>query len=139
VPADGSLLVVLKAGATIPTRLRDLLSSHPYDIALADARSHHDINVIFDGMDLPLVAERLGWPRSSLVEGLCAISFVVKFLGCQPGFAYLQGLPVAWHLPRQATPRKAVPAGSVAIGGAYCGIYPAARFQPGDTVRLIAT
>lgn len=163
VPADGSVLVVLKAGATAPARLRDILSSRCHEFAPVDAHSQHEIGVNFDGVDLPLVAERLGQSRSSLIEGLCAISFVVKFLGFQPGFAYLQGLPVDWHMPRLATPRKAVPAGSVAIGGAYCGIYPAAGpggwhligrtdarlfdpsrsppalFQPGDMVRLVAT
>ena len=86
----------------------------------------------------------------------------MKFLGFQPGFAYLEGLPAQLHLPRRARPRKTVPAGSVALASGYCGIYPAAgpggwhligrtdvplfdpaasrptRFLPGDLVRLVA-
>jgi inhibitor of KinA len=43
-----------------------------------------------------------------------------------PGFPYLTGLPPRLVTPRRATPRKQVPAGSVGIGGAQTGIYPAA-------------
>lgn len=50
-------------------------------------------------------------------------------LGFTPGFAYLLGLPDALHMPRRATPRTRVPAGSVAIGGAQTGVYP--RDTPG--------
>jgi KipI family sensor histidine kinase inhibitor len=38
-------------------------------------------------------------------------------------------LDAALHVPRRATPRTRVPAGSVAIGGAQTGIYP--RELPG--------
>jgi UPF0271 protein len=41
-----------------------------------------------------------------------------------PGFAYLDGLDERLRLPRRATPRTRVPAGSVAIAGARSGIYP---------------
>ncbi|MGV2341407.1 MAG UNVERIFIED_CONTAM: allophanate hydrolase subunit 1 [Planctomycetaceae bacterium] len=42
------------------------------------------------------------------------------------GFPYLAGLPEVLHLPRRATPRLTVPAGSVAIAGGLAGIYPQA-------------
>lgn len=162
VPADGSLLVVLKPGAQAPGQLREILRGGEAYGVPADAGRRHEIRVTFDGQDLPVVAERLGLTRPGLIEGLCEISFVVKFLGFQPGFAYLEGLPEEWCIPRLETPRKSVPAGSVALGGAYCGIYPArgpggwhligrtdaqlfnpeasppALFQPGDSVRLVA-
>ena len=47
------------------------------------------------------------------------------FLGFQPGFAYLGGLDEKLHTPRRAEPRLEVPAGTVGIGGAQTGIYPA--------------
>ena len=47
------------------------------------------------------------------------------FLGFQPGFAYLGGLDETLHTPRRAAPLLEVPAGSVCIGGAQTGIYPA--------------
>jgi KipI family sensor histidine kinase inhibitor len=48
----------------------------------------------------------------------------VYFLGFKPGFAYLGGLNPRLHTPRKDTPRLAVPAGSVGIGGAQTGVYP---------------
>ena len=162
VPADGSLLVVLKPGARVAIQLQDILNGVACGVVSASVGNRHEIAVTFDGQDLPEVAEMLGLTRPGLIGGLCEISFVVKFLGFQPGFAYLEGLPDEWRVPRLDTPRKSVPAGSVALGGAYCGIYPAqgpggwhligrtdaqlfnpaasppALFQPGDSVRLVA-
>jgi inhibitor of KinA len=78
------------------------------------------------GMDLAWSAERLGMSVSQLVEAHCEAIYLVAFFGFLPGFAYLQGWPVKWALPRMDTPRTVVPAGSVAIAGAQCGIYPSA-------------
>ena len=159
--ADGSLLLVLEAGAEIPSALTELLNGQLVEADAATGR-RHEIALRFDGEDLAEVSERVGLPRSALIEWLCSLDLVVKFLGFQPGFAYLDGLPPELHLPRRANPRKRVPAGSVALGGGYCGIYPAAgpggwhllgttaepmfdpaaeppaRLQPGDSVRLVA-
>ncbi len=55
-------------------------------------------------------------------------------IGFAPGFPYLLGLDPALALPRLATPRTQVAAGSVGIGGAQTGIYP--RESPGGW-RLI--
>ena len=46
------------------------------------------------------------------------------FLGFAPGFAYLGPLPSGLVVPRRATPRTHVPAGSVAIAGGYTAVYP---------------
>jgi len=161
VPADGSLLVVLEQGGSIPPGLHDILTSRAA-IETAIAGRRHEIPVRFDGADLAEVAERAGLAPASVVDLLCSLNLGVKFLGFQPGFAYLDGLPSELHIPRLARPRKQVPAGSVALGGGYCGIYPSAgpggwhlvgttearlfdpaaappaRLQPGDTVRLVA-
>lgn len=160
VPADGSLLAVLEPGAGIPAGLLDWLESA--DMEERRQGAEHVIPVRFDGEDLESVAERTGNAVESLIARLCALDLQVAFLGFQPGFAYLRGLPAELHLPRRPTPRKRVAAGSVALGGGYCGIYPAAgpggwhvlgttqlalfdpaasppaRLQPGDTVRLAA-
>ena len=97
-------------------------------------------------------------------EGAGGSELEVAFLGFMPGFAYLVGLPAALAaLPRQASPRTRVPAGSFAVAGGYAGIYPVgspggwnllghtnvrcfnpeqqpyALFQPGDRVRLVPT
>ena len=83
------------------------------------------------------------------------------FLGVQPGFRYLGGMPEKLATPRHGEPRLSVPAGSVGIGGSQTGVYPlttpggwqligqtsAVMFDPlrdaptlvlpGDTVRFV--
>ncbi len=78
------------------------------------------------GPDLADVARHHRIPARELVRLHSEAEYRVFFLGFLPGFAYLAGLPEALHTPRRATPRTAVPAGSVGIGGAQTGIYPCA-------------
>lgn len=76
------------------------------------------------GPDLPYCADRLGMSVSKLVEAHCDQLYTVAFFGFLPGFAYLMGWPQKWAMPRLDSPRPKVVAGSVAIAGAQCGIYP---------------
>jgi inhibitor of KinA len=86
--------------------------------------------------------------------------YFVYFVGFSPGFAYLGGVPRQLHVPRLASPRKHVSAGSVGLAGEQTGIYPhdspggwqligrtplrmfvpsadpPSRLQPGDRVRF---
>lgn len=87
------------------------------------------VAVRYDGPDLAEVAALWG-VRPGEVPGIVgAITFRVAFCGFAPGFGYLTGLPARLHLPRRATPRTAVPAGSLALAGEYAGVYP--RSSPG--------
>ncbi|MFM7055737.1 MAG: 5-oxoprolinase subunit PxpB [Planctomycetota bacterium] len=112
-------------------------------------------------LDLPHVADSCRMTVEDCIELLTATVFRVRMIGFSPGFPYLSGLPEALRLPRRATPRLAVPAGSVAIAGGLAGIYPqrspggwhlvghtsvrlfdpaqtpACLLQPGDEVRLV--
>jgi KipI family sensor histidine kinase inhibitor len=45
-------------------------------------------------------------------------------LGFLPGFAYLGGVDPSLAMARRASPRTAVPAGSVGIAGQQTGVYP---------------
>lgn len=114
------------------------------------------------GPDLDEAAAQLGLTAPQLIERHSGGEYRVAMIGFAPGFPYLSGLEPALALPRLATPRTHVAAGSVAIGGAQTGIYPrpgpggwrllgrtplrlfdAARaapslLQPGDRVRLRA-
>ena len=63
------------------------------------------------------------------METLTSTEFTVAFAGFAPGFAYLTGLPPELHVPRRATPRTRVPAGSVGLAGPFAGAYP--RASPG--------
>ncbi len=76
------------------------------------------------GEDLGWAAERLRMTASQLVEAHCETIFTVAFFGFLPGFAYLEGWPAKYALPRLDSPRAKVPKGSVALAGGQCGIYP---------------
>jgi KipI family sensor histidine kinase inhibitor len=90
------------------------------------------LDVHFDGIDLPFVANFAGLPVDGLIELLTGLEFTVAFCGFAPGFAYLAGLP--WTIPRLDSPRPRVPAGSVALAAEFAGVYPTA--SPGGW-RLI--
>jgi KipI family sensor histidine kinase inhibitor len=64
------------------------------------------------------VAER------EVVDVHTSLSHRVAFCGFAPGFAYVDGLGERWQVPRRPSPRPSVPAGSLAIGGVFSGIYP---------------
>ena len=78
-----------------------------------------------EGPDLELIARHTGLSPKEVIAHHTAADYVVFFLGFQPGFAYLGGLPPCLATPRRAEPRLAVPIGSVGIGGEQTGIYPA--------------
>jgi KipI family sensor histidine kinase inhibitor len=88
-----------------------------------------ELPVVFDGPDLASVAELVGRSVPDLVAALLAVEYTVAFSGFAPGFGYLTGLPGDLHVPRRATPRTRVPAGSVGLAGPYAGAYP--RPSPG--------
>lgn len=76
--------------------------------------------------DLCDVANASGLTIPECIAVLTTSIFRVRMIGFAPGFPYLSGLPDVLHLPRRATPRLTVPAGSVAIAGGLAGIYPQA-------------
>lgn len=127
VPADGSLLLVLRRGTGMSAELRAALSAPPVAEPMQQG-ALHEIAVEYGGRagpDLPGLAEQAGMDAASYINRHTAVEYSVAFLGFQPGFPYLQGLPRALHARRRASPRVRVAAGSVAIGGTYTGIYPA--------------
>lgn len=88
-----------------------------------------EVPVVYDGEDLAEVARRTGLSTAEVVQRHTAPEYLVAFLGFAPGFPYLVGLDPALHVPRRATPRTRVPAGSVGLAGEQTGIYP--RPTPG--------
>jgi inhibitor of KinA len=75
-------------------------------------------------LDLEQVARRAKLSPTEVVDLYCAGIYCVGCIGFTPGFPFLLGLPQKLATPRRASPRKEVPAGSVAIGGKQTGIYP---------------
>ena len=78
-----------------------------------------------DGPDLAEVAARTGRAEADVVRLHASVEYRVFCVGFVPGFPYLGLVPEELALPRRATPRLHVPAGSVAIAGRQTGIYPA--------------
>jgi inhibitor of KinA len=76
------------------------------------------------GPDLAEVAQHAGMTRDEVVREHAAAEYTVYMIGFAPGFPYLAGLPEQLAMPRRDSPRLAVPAGSVGIGGRQTGIYP---------------
>jgi len=76
------------------------------------------------GPDLTEVAERTGLAPNEVVAIHTAGDYLVYMVGFMPGFAYLGGLDARIATPRRQSPRTAVPAGTVGIGGQQTGVYP---------------
>lgn len=86
-----------------------------------------DIPVLYggeDGLDLAELSAIVGLSVQELIDLHASKSYTVTAVGFLPGFAYLSGLDDRLHVPRRPTPRLRVPAGSVAVGGPYTGVYP---------------
>jgi KipI family sensor histidine kinase inhibitor len=125
VPGARTVLVrVAEPGALaeIGTLLSELV---PQPVAVAESRLV-EIPVTYGGEDLAAVADATGLSTREVVERHAAPTYTCAFCGFAPGFAYLVGLDPALHLPRRATPRTRVPAGSVAIAAEYSAVYPSA-------------
>lgn len=130
VPAARSLLVLLKPGAEPPRTLLAALETPLLSEAPEPASESHlfEIPVVYGGAagpDLAELARLKGLSEQTVVRLHASITYTVGFLGFAPGFPYLLGLPPTLATPRLPAPRTRVPAGSVAIGGAFTGIYPA--------------
>ncbi|MBX6315565.1 MAG: 5-oxoprolinase subunit PxpB [Isosphaeraceae bacterium] len=82
--------------------------------------------VLYDGEDLPDVAQRLGRTVEEIIALHAHREYDVFAIGFQPGFPYAGYLPAELSgLARREVPRVRVPAGSVAIAGRQTGVYPA--------------
>ena len=76
------------------------------------------------GPDLDDVARVHGLTPDEVIQLHSGAEYLVYMIGFMPGFAYLGGLPERIATPRRKTPRTAVPAGTVGIGGRQTGVYP---------------
>lgn len=74
--------------------------------------------------DLERLAEARRMAPEKVIALLTATTFRVYMIGFMPGFPYMGGLPAALAMPRLASPRKAVPARSLAVTGEMCAVYP---------------
>jgi biotin-dependent carboxylase-like uncharacterized protein len=113
------------------------------------------------GPDLADVAAFAGVRPQDVIARHAGTVYRVYMLGFLPGFAYLGSVPPEIAMPRRATPRMRVAAGSVGIAGPQTAVYPRASpggwqiigrtplrvfdptrtppviFAPGDSVRFV--
>lgn len=76
------------------------------------------------GPDIEFIANNAQLTKEELIQIHSGTDYLIYMLGFLPGFSYLGGLDERIHTPRLNNPRKAIPAGSVGIGGSQTGIYP---------------
>ncbi|MFF8954953.1 5-oxoprolinase subunit PxpB [Streptomyces sp. NPDC014894] len=127
---------VLLDGLDDPVRFARELAEWEIPARPAHAGEAVEVPVRYDGPDLASVAALWGMTEDEVAAVHSAAEFRVAFCGFAPGFGYLIGLPERYAVPRRATPRTSVPAGSVGLAGPYTGVYP--RSSPGGW-QLIGT
>jgi len=104
--------------------IEDLLQQEKQQIAPAFVT---EIPVCYGGTwgpDLEQVAVHAQKSVQEVIAFHTSADYLIYMLGFTPGFPYLGGLPREIACPRLATPRTAVPAGSVGIAETQTGIYP---------------
>lgn len=128
VPTFRSLLVHYDPLVTSAEALQRALAER--DLGTADAvapvRVWH-LPVLYGGAagpDLESVAAETGLSPDEVIARHSEQLYCVYVQGFLPGFAYLGDLPPELELPRLASPRVRVPAGSVAIALRMTGVYP---------------
>ena len=77
------------------------------------------------GQDLEALAEYAGMSVAEVVEVHAGRDYTVCAIGFAPGFAFLAEVDERIAMPRQASPRGRVRAGSVGIAGKQTAVYPA--------------
>jgi len=94
------------------------------EAALKERSVLHVLPVTYHGEDLQRVADHAKLDPEEVIRRHTAPEYLVAMIGFRPHFPYLLGLDRSLVTPRLDSPRTAVPAGSVAIGGEQTGIYP---------------
>jgi inhibitor of KinA len=147
---------------TLTDRLLHLTSSLSQDAT--SSGTDHTISVLYGGEGGPDLEDIAAYTKMSVADVIrlhSSVLYRVYMLGFSPGFPYLGSVPEALAIPRLATPRTRVPAGSVGIADRQTGIYPTATpggwrligrtsvelyrpsrtkpflLSPGDTVRFV--
>ncbi|RZU52413.1 KipI family sensor histidine kinase inhibitor [Krasilnikovia cinnamomea] len=125
VPAARTVLVRLDPDVTSPGAVRAAVAGLPADRHDAADLGIVEIPVRYDGPDLAEVAAHTGLSEDAVVAAHTGTEWTVAFAGFAPGFAYLSGGDPRLAVPRRATPRTRIPAGSVGLAGRFSGVYPA--------------
>ena len=161
VPAARTLLVRFRPAAITQQDLISAIGRRRLDAKVEQNGTLIEIPVRYDGEDLAEVADLLDIPVEEVIRRHTGSDYTVAFTGFAPGFAYLSGGDPSFDLPRRATPRPRLAAGSVGLAGRFSAVYPQASpggwqiigvtdlpmwdlarerpalLQPGDRVRFV--
>lgn len=106
--------------------LQPLLADWQVQSAPEETARLHEIPVWYAGEDLVEVARLCRLTTAQVIDLHSGRDYRVGAIGFAPGFAYLGELDERLALPRRATPRTRVPAGSLAIAERQTAVYPQA-------------
>lgn len=144
---------ILAIGTTDESLVRAAIEQSQHASQVATQR--YTIEVSFApeyALDFEALLAKAQVDRDAVIGRIASLTLTARYLGFRGGFAYLDGWPLEWALPRRPTSRNAVPGGSFAIGGAMAGFYPddlpggwniigrtdaLPRLQPGDEIRIV--
>lgn len=126
VPAARTLMVRFRPEMLTAETLAAAITGRDLSAKIPPSEMLVEIPVTYDGEDLRDVAELTGLSIAEVIERHTASEFTVAFCGFAPGFGYLVGGDPALQVPRRQSPRTKIPAGSVALAGAFSGVYPQA-------------
>lgn len=129
VPGLSTLMVAFDPDLTDAATVRTALDAVQPAADEASEPDHHVIDVVYDGEDLDEVARLTGLSVADVVTAHTGSAWTVAFCGFAPGFSYLVGGDPRLYVPRRDEARVRVPAGAVALAGAFSAIYP--RVSPG--------
>jgi inhibitor of KinA len=128
-PAYCSLLVSFDACQADHAEVEATVRAYEQHATLLRARKPKtvDVPVCYGeeyGPDLEEVANLHRLTPAEVIRLHSSRVYRAYFLGFAPGFAYLGDVAAEIATPRLPTPRKQVPAGSVAIAGTQTAVYP---------------
>lgn len=129
IPGARTVLVRYDPLRTTAAALAGVLAATEVDAAELPDAGEVEVPVRYDGEDLDETATLLGVSAEELVARHLAADWRVAFSGFAPGFGYAVSDDALFDVPRRSSPRTRVPAGSVALAGAFSGVYP--RESPG--------
>jgi 5-oxoprolinase (ATP-hydrolysing) subunit B len=126
VPAARTVLVRFDPARTDARTLGEALRAAEWTPGARADGEVVEIAVTYDGEDLEEVAGLAGLSAQEVVRRHRDGEYVAAFCGFAPGFAYLDGLDPALHVPRRDSPRERVPPGAVAVADRFTAVYPSA-------------
>ena len=124
VPTFRSVLVIFDQDRTSRDTLLAALPAKA-DESAASGPSRWQIPVAMTGdaaEDIDAAADGLGIDADGLRQHFLAGTYQVGMYGFAPGFAYLSGVDKALAIPRRASPRPPMPAGSVILAGGMAAL-----------------